>query len=637
MSLRCAVSWAWLPCLLYSVSASALEWEVHGYLKNESALFLRAHDGPLSAQAWEAGDLSKSETTAGVFVNADISADLRAHANLKFTYDPIPDAERYRGYRYSSQQDYLRELYVDYFWEGTDIRFGKQQVIWGTADGVKLLDTVNPTDYRELFQNSPEEARIPVWMLKLERPVGDDSNLQLLLAQAKANRIPGLEADGDGGQPFVSLGADSITGRYNGFLSITPALGRTALAFTGLAASFSGGRGTRLADIGGERFTVQDFIDGNSPLCPNGQPPAGMPLEASHCAALLNAIAQTPGLGGNQNQTNLVSAEFDATRPDSAFEYMPNTSFATFDTFSTARSRYERDHPSDWALNPGLRWRGLLGESFNYSLNYLYHYDPNPALSLDWEDSQGRPLTPYLSTATGDNGQAVSTLRLRRSDGTDFVAANASAENDGAATLVFRETLHRVHSLGASFDTTLDSDWLGAVVLRGELVYEHGAYRPVVDRNALAVGDISRGLHSEPTDFFKYALGMDINLLTNLLFSAQFIQFYQLDFVDEAGRYSADPMTLHLSNQLQPTRRVKNYLSLYFSKPFGEAQRGRFNNMTLLEEGGGYWNRMQWEYALSDTLIGSLEWNHYGGDVHSQLGQFYASSNLQLGIKLLFD
>jgi len=34
------------------------------------------------------------------------------------------------------------------------IRAGKQQVVWGTADGMKLLDTINPTDYSEMAQKS---------------------------------------------------------------------------------------------------------------------------------------------------------------------------------------------------------------------------------------------------------------------------------------------------------------------------------------------------------------------------------------------------------------------------------------------------------------------------------------------------
>ena len=47
-----------------------------------------------------------------------------------------------------TQREGLRELYVDTkLGDMWDLRLGKQQVVWGTADGMKLLDMINPTDY----------------------------------------------------------------------------------------------------------------------------------------------------------------------------------------------------------------------------------------------------------------------------------------------------------------------------------------------------------------------------------------------------------------------------------------------------------------------------------------------------------
>ena len=41
-------------------------------------------------------------------------------------------------------------------------------MVWGTADGMKLLDMINPTDYSEMAQNQMEDSRIPVWMINAE-------------------------------------------------------------------------------------------------------------------------------------------------------------------------------------------------------------------------------------------------------------------------------------------------------------------------------------------------------------------------------------------------------------------------------------------------------------------------------------
>jgi len=63
----------------------------------------------------------------------------------------------------------LREFY--YY---TNIRkklrltIGKQQIVWGETDGLKLLDVVNPQNFREFILDDFEDSRIPLWSLKAE-------------------------------------------------------------------------------------------------------------------------------------------------------------------------------------------------------------------------------------------------------------------------------------------------------------------------------------------------------------------------------------------------------------------------------------------------------------------------------------
>ncbi len=74
----------------------------------------------------------------------------------------------------------LREL----FWElesgATYWRLGKQQVVWGEADGLKLLDVVNPQSYREFILDDFDDSRIPLWMVNAEHVLPDDSVVQIL-------------------------------------------------------------------------------------------------------------------------------------------------------------------------------------------------------------------------------------------------------------------------------------------------------------------------------------------------------------------------------------------------------------------------------------------------------------------------
>ncbi|EPJ53715.1 MAG: hypothetical protein OFPI_09700 [Osedax symbiont Rs2] len=74
----------------------------------------------------------------------------------------------------------IRELYFDTQMADVFWRLGKQQVVWGQADGLKILDVINPQNYREFILDDFDDSRIPLWMMNAEIPIGDDDSLQLL-------------------------------------------------------------------------------------------------------------------------------------------------------------------------------------------------------------------------------------------------------------------------------------------------------------------------------------------------------------------------------------------------------------------------------------------------------------------------
>lgn len=49
---------------------------------------------------------------------------------------------------------------------------GKQQIVWGNSDGLKVLDLVNPQDFREFILDEFGDSRTPLWSANLEVPVG---------------------------------------------------------------------------------------------------------------------------------------------------------------------------------------------------------------------------------------------------------------------------------------------------------------------------------------------------------------------------------------------------------------------------------------------------------------------------------
>jgi hypothetical protein len=74
----------------------------------------------------------------------------------------------------------LRELYAEIYLANSYLKLGKQQVVWGKADGLKVLDRVNPQSFREFILADFETSRIPLWTVNWEFDVSNDWNGQLL-------------------------------------------------------------------------------------------------------------------------------------------------------------------------------------------------------------------------------------------------------------------------------------------------------------------------------------------------------------------------------------------------------------------------------------------------------------------------
>lgn len=85
----------------------------------------------------------------------------------------------------------LREFYYKRRFDQSYLTIGKQQVVWGTADGLRVLDVVNPFSFREFLLEDFDKARIPLWMVNYIHSVGSESDLQfLLIPDVSFNDLP---------------------------------------------------------------------------------------------------------------------------------------------------------------------------------------------------------------------------------------------------------------------------------------------------------------------------------------------------------------------------------------------------------------------------------------------------------------
>jgi len=588
---------------VFSSSVVFAEAEVTGKIVHESAKFTK-EGTTIGAASANGKDVFKTETSARIYIDGD-AEELQEGATYHVELQAFKDGKagsNFDGNEADTQRDPLREAYIDAQQGDWSIRAGKQQVVWGTADGMKLLDAINPTDFSEMAQNQMEDSRIPVWMINAETTNEDGSEFQVVVSQPKSNFIAGLSTIVDGstrsttttrgsgglgthisaqtkatsavdqGQAFIMKGVDSISGASNGIINIIPELAEVANTFAALGAAFTPTNGAGFHLENWDYATVEEFVNNNG-----GGANFGGACGAYGATANVGSAYCLQEIADNTNEgaTNLLSGmtdsgagagEWNQTTPDTAFEYMPDATFKTFATFANASSKYVREG-NETSSNISLRYKNSTKSGVNYSLNYMNANDPNPHIELEWQNASGGVLTPSEVIDDNGNGGAYDaatnptshrttgyrSIVLTDTDGnTNYGSIGASAV-DGTytlvnpVTLVLKEKNASIQNFGGSFDTAIETTEFGPIVLRGEALYQKDVMTPIVDKAKMSIGNITEAFTSQKGDRFKYVLGADITAMTNMMVSFQFIQDRNLDYVDTTTTLAnANSATAHV-------------------------------------------------------------------------------------------
>jgi len=120
----------------------------------------------------------------------------RFKTNAKAYYDAI---YAIRGrYRYSKdERDAFQsevELYDAYvegsFSEHFDMKLGRQVVVWGRSDTIRITDILNPLDNRRPGMVDIEDLRLPVAMAKFDYFVGDWRITPIAIVEQRFSKLP---------------------------------------------------------------------------------------------------------------------------------------------------------------------------------------------------------------------------------------------------------------------------------------------------------------------------------------------------------------------------------------------------------------------------------------------------------------
>lgn len=85
----------------------------------------------------------------------------------------------------------MRELYLDLYFDNFDLRIGKQQVVWGKADGVFITDIVSPLNLTEFLLPDFDEIRTGVIAAKLNYYIGNGTLEAIWIPQFTPTIRPG--------------------------------------------------------------------------------------------------------------------------------------------------------------------------------------------------------------------------------------------------------------------------------------------------------------------------------------------------------------------------------------------------------------------------------------------------------------
>lgn len=184
-----------LACLPCGGSAWAGMWDTvsdnltwSGYVKNETAYRYRTPRSFTKMRNILALDSTyrfgpRVELTAGGWAYYDLVYDIFDYRTVSARAErdiiqPLAFIENLDQEKDSPVVD-VREFYVDIFLDNLDIRIGRQYVVWGVLTGVRIVDEINPMDFRELILPELMDYRIPLWKLRMDY-YGNNNTYQLL-------------------------------------------------------------------------------------------------------------------------------------------------------------------------------------------------------------------------------------------------------------------------------------------------------------------------------------------------------------------------------------------------------------------------------------------------------------------------
>ncbi|MEN8169534.1 MAG: DUF1302 family protein [Pseudomonadota bacterium] len=169
-------------------------WQLSGSTILSTA-YNYAHDAPASGQTDYRG-LSRLRAKLNLELDGDLSKNWQAHIAGYVLHDfayQINGREQYSDEVLDeNESEYeLGEAFVQGELNSSlDLKLGRQIVVWGKSDNLRVTDVLNPMDNREPGMVDIEDLRLPLTMAKLDYYVGDWGFSALAIPEIRFNKNP---------------------------------------------------------------------------------------------------------------------------------------------------------------------------------------------------------------------------------------------------------------------------------------------------------------------------------------------------------------------------------------------------------------------------------------------------------------
>jgi len=159
-----------------------------------------AHHKPEEGETDRRG-LSRLRTELNLELNAKFSSSRQARISGKGAYDSAYAIKGRDEFTDDVLDHYEKEFELgETYIQGSltnrlDIKFGRQVVVWGKSDNIRVTDVLNPLDMREPGITDIEDLRLPLTMTRLDYYIGDWSLAGIAVHEIRFNKNPEYGSD----------------------------------------------------------------------------------------------------------------------------------------------------------------------------------------------------------------------------------------------------------------------------------------------------------------------------------------------------------------------------------------------------------------------------------------------------------